>query len=83
MSHSTRPIVPRDLLANLRTALGLPEHLLSLEIRLARNEVVTVTCEFAPGEAAVKDVAAIVKRYELHEIAPPAIRPGYRGDDAT
>lgn len=53
------------LVTELRKLIDLPEYLLSLDLRMRVNEVVTVTCTF---HANLRDTEPVTKRFLLSEI---------------
>lgn len=48
MATTTTQIESRALMEYLTKALGLPQHLTWMELRVAVNEVITVRCEWLP-----------------------------------
>ena len=62
----------KPLIDALTAALGLPPNLLSLELRIALNEIVTVKCEFCPDIQVdgVRKLEALSGTFELTEYRP-------------
>jgi hypothetical protein len=79
-------IVGQDLCTQLQSLLGLPNNLLSFELRVAVNEIVTVKCEYMPEH--VEGIGAVFEQYELVRraaggyIAPPPHPSAAIGFDA-
>lgn len=53
------------VLVELKKLLGLPDHLISLDLHIRLNEIVTVTCTYHPE---FNSDEPVTKRFALSEI---------------
>lgn len=67
------PVVGQSIGKKIGEALGLPPRVRAIDIRIAVDEVVTVTCEHYPDR---KSVETVVKVLAAHEWHPRRFIPG-------
>lgn len=75
--------LPSKLIADLAKAFGLPKTPRSLELRVAKDEIVTIKCEYFPEDLDGKALEPIFAEYQLVAKQPEwvGVDPGdHRGD---
>lgn len=76
------PVVGQDIGAKLIKALGLPPLTATIDLHIAVDEPVTVTCESYPDKDGVAELVPVLKRYELHDRSTWQL-PGDTSEDIT
>lgn len=64
-------VIGQQIGQSLIDALGLPKNLISFELRVAANEVVSVRCEYLPDDLDGAALQSAFAEYELVERSAP------------
>jgi hypothetical protein len=59
------PVSSHAIANALQEALGLPREITFLQITLAMNTVVEVSCRYYPDEAALRHVETVLQHYHI------------------
>jgi hypothetical protein len=68
----------KELGNKLIDALGLPKNTVWLELRVAINEVASVTCCYYPDISSER-LIEVLSEYELHAKSTPCVKCGAKG----